>query len=96
MRGNQHVHAAQTLSGLLACNAQFGTGEGKGVLADVQNGARGLSAEVGQAGGKTASKGMRWFVSGNRNADGSIASGGYLTKLGKGIQGGWNKFRGKN
>lgn len=73
-----------------------GAGEGKGVLADVQNGARGLSAEVGQAGGKTASKGMRWFVSGNRNADGSIASGGYLTKLGKGIQGGWNKFRGKN
>ena len=73
-----------------------GAGEGKGVLADVQNGARGLSAEVGQSGGKTASKGMRWFVSGNRNADGSIASGGYLTKLGKGIQGGWNKFRGKN
>ena len=73
-----------------------GAGDHSGALADVQNNAKGLSGNVGQATGKGTNKSFNWFVKGDRNSKGEIKSGGFVTKFGSGIKGGWNKWRGKN
>jgi hypothetical protein len=73
-----------------------GAGDGRGALADVQNNASGLSDKVGRSGTTSAGKGWKWFASGQRDKAGDIISGGYISRIGKGIQGGWNKMWGKN
>ena len=69
-----------------------GAGDAGSALAGVHGRAGSLADKTGQTGTASAGKGWKWFASGQRDKAGNITSGGYISRIGKGIQGGWNKM----
>ena len=69
-----------------------GAGDAGSALAGVHGRAGSLADKTGQTSTASAGKGWKWFASGQRDKAGNITSGGYISRIGKGIQGGWNKM----